>query len=496
MRKLMKNAAALVTCGMLLSTAALAAPVYTDVPQGAWYADAVEYCRVNELMSGTSADKFNPDGTVSRAMMATVLYRLAGSPAVSTEESPFTDVPAGSWFGAPVIWANQTGYMTGYGSGKFGPNDSLTREQMVTVLWRYMGSPAATAPDFPDEGTISAYAAGAVDWAKSAGVVGGMSDGQFAPKKGANRAQLATILMNYTKIAGGLREASAMDALCQPCGVAAMDDGTLLVTDLYNKVVWQVKDGASTVYAGGSTVEDLYGQPVGGYNDAVLEKSYFKTPWAIAPFLDGWAVSDADNGAVRLIRAGKIETLNATTGEGQTAGGQGTVFQRPTGLAADRAGNLYVSDTLANTVYCISPQGKMTTAVTGVEEPMGLCWRDGVLYIAESGANRIVQLKGSTLSVVAGSGTDGLTDGAAGEAAFSGPQGVTAAENGTIYVSDTNNGAIRQIKDGQVTTLAVRDGADENAFYPVSPTNLLVRERTLYICDTFARKLLVLPLWQ
>ena len=127
---------------------------------------------------------------------------------------------------------------------------------------------------------------------------------------------------------------------------------------------------------------------------------------------------------------------------------------------------------------------------------MGLCWRDGVLYIAESGANRIVQLKGGALSVVAGSGTDGLTDGAAGEAAFSGPQGVTAAENGTIYVSDTNNGAIRQIKDGQVTTLAVRDTEDKNVFYPVSPTNLLVRERTLYICDSFARKLLVLPLWQ
>jgi len=97
---------------------------------------------------------------------------------------------------------------------------------------------------------------------------------------------------------------------------------------------------------------------------------------------------------------------------------------------------------------------------------------------------------------VAGSGTDALTDGAAGEAAFSGPQGVTAAENGTIYVSDTNNGAIRQIKDGQVTTLAVRDMEDKNVFYPVSPTNLLVRERTLYICDSFARKLLVLPLWQ
>lgn len=272
---------------------------------------------------------------------------------------------------------------------------------------------------------------------------------------------------------------SAMNILCQPCGLSAMDGGALLVTDLYNKVVWQVKNGASAVYAGGSTVEDLFGQPIGGYNDAVLKDSYFKSPWAISPFLDGWAVSDADNGVVRLIRPKNTETVNGHTKENLTLTKLGVAFRRPTGLATDSDGNLYVSDTLADAVRRITPEGEVTTVASGLREPMGLYWTNGVLYIAETGANRIVKLQNTRVTAVAGSGIDDLADGPAERAAFSGPQGVTVGPDGTIYVSDTNNSAIRQIKNSQVTTLAARDAVDPNAFYPVSPTNLMVQGRTL-----------------
>ncbi|NCE65999.1 hypothetical protein D1159_15780 [Pseudoflavonifractor sp. 524-17] len=81
-----------------------------------------------------------------------------------------------------------------------------------------------------------------------------------------------------------------------------MADGSLLVTDQYNKVIWRVADGKSLPFAGGDTVEDVYGQPVGGYHDAPLPESLSKDPWAIAPFLNGWAVSDAGNGVVRFLR--------------------------------------------------------------------------------------------------------------------------------------------------------------------------------------------------
>ena len=273
-----------------------------------------------------------------------------------------------------------------------------------------------------------------------------------------------------------------------------MEDGSLLVSDTYNRVIWQVKDGVSTVYAGGETVEDLYGQPLGGYNDAPLLNTYFKTPWAVAPFLDGWAVSDAENNAVRLLRPESTQTVNGHTSERLTVTELGVAFQHPTGLAADGEGNLYISDTFADAVRKINSEGEVTTVVSSVSEPMGLCWHDGVLYIAESGANRVVKLEDGKLSIVAGSGEADYIDGPAAQAAFSSPQGVAIGLDGTVYVSDTDNSAIRKIKDGVVSTLVARDVTDVNSFFPISPTGLLVAGNRLYICDPYARKLLAFPL--
>lgn len=299
---------------------------------------------------------------------------------------------------------------------------------------------------------------------------------------------------NTTDATNQLTMVSFMDVMCQPAGAVVMEDGSFLVTDIYNKMIWRVKDGVSTVYAGHETVEDLHGQPIGGYNDGKLEDSYFKKPWAIAPFLDGWAVSDTENNAVRLLRSEGTETVNGHSSENLTTTELGVAFQNPTGLAADEDGNLYVSDTFANAIRKITAQGEITTVASNILEPMGLCWHDGVLYIAESGANRILKLEGSKVTVVAGSGEAGYKDGSAAQATFSGPQGVAVGKDGTVYVSDTDNSAIRRIKNGQVTTLVVRDMADLSLFFPISPSNLLIYKDTLYICDPFACKLLAYSL--
>lgn len=461
---------------------------YADVPENAWYAPAAVYCRDHGLMSGTSANQFSPDRPMTRGMLAAVLYRLAGSPAVSGE-APFPDVDGGGWCGPAAAWASREGILNGYASGRFGPDDPVTREQLAAAFWRYEGSPAAEGPDFADEAAISAYARPAVDWARSAGLMSGRTDGRFAPKDGATRAHVAQVLANYAGAPRTASQVSAIDVLCQPCGLAAMEDGSLLVTDVYNKVIWRVRDGKSTPYAGADTVADVYGQPVGGYHDAARPESIFKKPWAVAPFLGGWAVSDPDNGVVRFIRPegdkkGRTEVTDL-----------GLKFDRPTGLAADGEGNLYVADTFRGTVQKITPEGRVTTLASRLAEPMGLCWADGQLYVAESGGNRILRIgQNRRVSTVAGTGAAGSAGGTADRAEFSGPKGVAVDKDGTVYVADTDNGQVRRIRDGQVTVVLTRDPRDQNTLFPAAPTGLLIQGDTLYIADSFARKLLALPL--
>lgn len=170
---------------------------FSDVAQGAWYADAVNYASSNNLMSGTSNTDFSPSGTMTRAMLATVLYRIAGNPAVSGSDD-FTDTADGQWYTSAVIWASQNKYIDGYGNGIFGTNDSVSREQIAAILYRYSGSPeAAQAGAFSDAADIASWAAAAVNWAKANGVLSGRGNNRFEPKAGVTRAEVATILMNY-----------------------------------------------------------------------------------------------------------------------------------------------------------------------------------------------------------------------------------------------------------------------------------------------------------
>lgn len=170
---------------------------FSDVAANAWYADAVEYVQENGLMSGTSPLEFSPESNTSRAMLATILYRASGSPAVAATTT-FLDVGAGSWYVNAASWAAANGMITGDADGSFGGNDPVTREQIATILWRYAGSPSTeTGEDFADEAAISSYAATAVDWAQANGIVNGKSGNVFDPSGNATRAQVATILRNY-----------------------------------------------------------------------------------------------------------------------------------------------------------------------------------------------------------------------------------------------------------------------------------------------------------
>ena len=210
MYNLKRIGAMLTALAMLLSLnltafAAVEDTGYSDVAAGAWYADAVAYVRDNGLMSGTSETAFEPDGTMTRGMLVTTLYRLAGSPSLENEDLgyPFADVPGDAWYADGVYWARLNGVAGGYSDERIGPDDPVTREQIAAIFWRYAGSPdSETDAGFADEEDISDYAAEAVDWARANGIVNGMEGNYFLPQDSATRAQVATLLQNYLTMEG------------------------------------------------------------------------------------------------------------------------------------------------------------------------------------------------------------------------------------------------------------------------------------------------------
>ncbi|HIY21247.1 MAG TPA: S-layer homology domain-containing protein [Candidatus Flavonifractor merdigallinarum] len=181
------------------------APTYpfTDVPPGVWYEEAVHYVYDQGLMAGTSEDTFAPELTTSRGMIVTILYRLEGSPAV-TSGTTFTDVEQNSWYTAAVAWASSKGIVSGYGEGKFGPTDPITREQMAAILCRYAGYKAldttkqADLTAFTDAGQVAPYAEAAMGWAVETGLITGTSTTTLSPAGSATRSQAALILMRFS----------------------------------------------------------------------------------------------------------------------------------------------------------------------------------------------------------------------------------------------------------------------------------------------------------
>lgn len=171
---------------------------FTDVAEREWYYDAVRFVNENGLMDGYGNGLFGVNDDLSRAQLAQILYNREGKPSASAENC-FADVAGDAWYAGAVAWAFANGVASGYGDGRFGPNDSITREQLTVMLWRYAGSPAAANKElnFSDADTASAYALEALRWAVENGILNGYGDGQLGPKGLATRAQAAQILKNY-----------------------------------------------------------------------------------------------------------------------------------------------------------------------------------------------------------------------------------------------------------------------------------------------------------
>ncbi len=181
---------------------------FIDVAEGDWFYDAVVYAYQNELMDGVGGNRFAPNSETTRAQLVTILYRLEGQPAVSGD-LPFTDVEAGTWYTNAVGWAAQNGIVNGVGDDTFAPGNDLTREQLVTILYRYAESKgydvsaSADLAGYPDGEEIQAYAREAMAWAVAENIIQGMEDDTLKPAGNASRAQIATILMRFCEGVAG-----------------------------------------------------------------------------------------------------------------------------------------------------------------------------------------------------------------------------------------------------------------------------------------------------
>ena len=190
-----------------LITPASATSQFTDVSQNAWYSEAVTFVVNEGIMRGTGDTTFSPNGTMSRAMVATILYRLADEPAISFAPV-FTDVPAGRWYSNAVIWASHNQIVHGVGGGRFAPDDNVTREQLATLLFRFavffdMDTDVPMSYNllqFDDRMQISSWAGESMLWAVYHGLITGTSNTTLTPNGTANRAQCAVILYRFLQL--------------------------------------------------------------------------------------------------------------------------------------------------------------------------------------------------------------------------------------------------------------------------------------------------------
>ena len=177
---------------------------FDDVSKGDWFYKDVEYVYNEGIMDGVSKREFAPNETLTRAMIVKILYRIEGEPA-GYRSSDFNDVESGRWYTGAVAWAAEKEIVKGYGNGKFGPNDPVTREQLAAILYRYTQykgwsttAASGSLKGFADAASVSSYAVDAMNWAVDEGLLKGANN-KLSPKSNATRAQVAAIIHRYLK---------------------------------------------------------------------------------------------------------------------------------------------------------------------------------------------------------------------------------------------------------------------------------------------------------
>lgn len=234
LKKIIAAAVALVLL-LTLSVTVFAAHPFVDVTDDSWYAEAVDYVYEHELMSGIGTISFGPDTYMTRAMLVTVLYRLAGSPDVSGD-IPFVDVPDDAYYYAPVKWCYENGIAAGTSRNAFSPDANISREQMVTIFARYAESKGLDISDganlsiYNDLEAVSVYALSPFEWAVKAGIVSGTSADTLTPQGTATRAQCAVIMQRFIEWTDSVSETPEVTLTVVPTSTPVVPTATPVVT--------------------------------------------------------------------------------------------------------------------------------------------------------------------------------------------------------------------------------------------------------------------------
>lgn len=282
-----------------------------------------------------------------------------------------------------------------------------------------------------------------------------------------------------------------------PSGIHMTKSGNMYLVDRsYHVLRKQNTAGEFSVIAGK--------EGKSGYKDGSAKNARFRSPWDVAAYNNGLAISDTENHVIRFYKDGKVSTIAGSGKSGnKNAVAKKASFDRPTGLAAGPNGELYIADTGNHVIRVMDKKGNVTVYAGSKKgcadgktknakfcEPTGLCYYKGVLYVADSGNHRICKIVNGKVTTVAGSrkGIEGDSTGSALKARFSNPQEIYWNKD-VMYISDTGNGSVKKLQKGKIVKVVEAYSLDSGAS-PVEPCALTVKGKYLFIGDIFSEQLL------
>lgn len=246
--------------GCMAGAVSAAGTSFTDVKEGDYFHDPVQWAVENGITSGIGDNRFGPSNPCTRAQVVTFLWRAAGSPNPNSSANPFADVSTGDYFYTPVLWAVENGITAGVSANSFGPSQTCTRGQIVTFLWKFKNAPTPnnTSVQFSDV-DVSAYYAKPVAWAVENGVTAGVGDGKFGPNQTCTRGQVMTFLYKAKDVASGNSEIPDATVPSEPVAPEEKFDRVMAkeVFDLVNVEREKVGAPALTYYEVGQPAADV-----------------------------------------------------------------------------------------------------------------------------------------------------------------------------------------------------------------------------------------------